>query len=147
MCLNSMRAMNIFKKVRTWFINIHIWGLADRLRREKSYIHPTLEFLSTIHVEGGVKSFAIYNKGYNMLDHEINEELGTLKSGHTDYLPRMVRQAFWEEIFMKVDNQHPKNAHHIMEVSLRCAQIILANSIFATGETNNEVTERDIFLL
>ena len=63
MCLNSMRAMNIFGEVRTLLSNIHVWGLASKLRTEKSYIHPTLEHLSTIHVDGGVTSFAIYNRG------------------------------------------------------------------------------------
>lgn len=84
MCLNSMMAMNIFGHVRSLLANIHIWGLADKLRTEKFYIYPTLEFLSTISVEGGLTFFLIYNKGYNILTHEINEALGTPKAtmGH-----------------------------------------------------------------
>lgn len=70
-----------------------------------------------------------------MLDHDINEALGTPKA--TNCGPCMVRQIFWKGVFMELDGEHPKEAHHILEAPLHYAQIILANSIFAMGEANN----------
>lgn len=68
--------------------------------------------------------------------------LGLPTEEHMDTGSVMPRQAFWKDIAMKENGTYPKDSQYIMQASTWYAQIILANSIFATIEFNNKVKKR-----
>lgn len=94
-----------------------------------------------MHGDGGLTYFHLFNKHYEMTLDSLNT-LGLPTQEHMDTGSVMPRQAFWKDIAMKENGTYPKDSQYIMQASTWYAQIILANSIFATIEFNNKVKKR-----
>lgn len=93
-------------------------------------------------------SFHLNNSTYTLSTMQVNEALGLHFGGHESHGTKVDKDEFWEKHSIHDSSRsRPRLSSYIYDTRLRFAHIILANSIFPTGEFNEEVNDRDVLFL
>lgn len=124
-----------------------MWALIINLSAAKTYVQPTVEFLSSIKFDGKTISYRLLNKNYRTTIEALNNALSLPQRG-TDLIgSKIARDEFWEDVAIDVRKVFYKEAKSITDPALRYVQQVLSQVIFATGASTTAVSEQEIFFM